>query len=131
MPAVFPHICRNPRRDRMSRLRPAHTLIAALALAATACQTATTTTRPATPAPVFSGPRVVPAPASLVVGNGAPFEVTRATVILVANNPEVRAIGEMLAALIRPPTGFPIGVVGDSANPVSAIRLGLAADRAA
>ncbi len=111
--------------------RIAHTFVASFALVAAACQTATTTTRPATPGPVSSGPRVVPVPASLVLGTGAPFEVTRGTVIIVANNPEVRAIGEMLAALIRPPTGFPIAVLGDSANPVSGISLGLAANRAA
>ena len=134
MQKAFPHICAvtySRRNFRMPRLaRVAHTLIASLALVGTACQTATTTTRPATPAPVFTGPRVVPAPASLVAGTGAPFEVTRATVVVVTNDPEVRAIGEMLAALIRPPTGFPVSVVGDSALPVSAIRLALA-DRAA
>ncbi len=89
----------------------------------TACQTAPPATRPA-PTPVISGPRLVPAPASMVVNGGAPFEVTRTTVIAVDGNPEVRAIGETLAALIRPPTGFPIAISVGAAD-AGAIRLGL------
>ncbi len=66
----------------------------------------------------------------MVVNGGAPFEVTRTTVIAVDDNPEVRAIGESLAALLRPPTGFPIAVsVG--ATDAGAIRLGLDPARAA
>lgn len=120
----------------MPRLpRVAHTFVASIALVGAACQTATTTTTttttPATTSPLISGPRLVPAPSSLIVGSGAPFEVTRATVISVDDNPEVRAIGEMLASLIRPPTGFPIRVVGSGDTASRAIRLGLAAGRAA
>ncbi len=99
------------------------------AVLGTACQTAPPATRP-TPTPVVSGPRLVPAPASMVVNGGAPFEVTRTTVISVDDNPEVRAIGESLAALIRPPTGFPIAVSVGAAD-AGAIRLGLDPARAA
>jgi hexosaminidase len=57
--------------------------------------------------------------------------VTRGTVVSVDDNPEVRAIGEALASLIRPPTGFPIRVVGSADTASSAIRLSLAPGRAA
>ena len=99
-------------------------------LAATGCQPATTTTTRPTPAPVVTGPRIVPLPASLVINGGPAFEVTRTTVIAVDDNPEVRAIGESVAALLRPSTGFPIAVsVG--APDAGAIRLTLDPGRAA
>jgi len=66
----------------------------------------------------------------MVLNGGAPFEVTRTTVIAVDGTPEARAIGESLAALIRPPTGFPI-MVSVGAADAGAIRLALDPARAA
>ena len=51
------------------------------------------------PRPTPLVPRLVPAPASMVTGAGGPFNVVRTTGVFVdASNPEVRSIGEMLAA---------------------------------
>lgn len=109
----------------------AFALALSVTMVGTACQTVPPTPSPSVPPPVVTTPRVVPAPASMVAGTGAPFEITRSTVIAVDDNPEVRAIGESLAALLRPPTGFPIAVsVGAAASVSGAIRLGLAPDRA-
>ena len=82
-------------------------LLATLSLAA--CTTApppTTATRP-----VITGPQIIPAPASLTMGAGAPYEVTRATSIVVdGSSPEVTAIAQGLGALMRKSTGFPLVV---------------------
>ena len=117
---------------------PALVLTLSGAMAGTACQTTPApavpsppgSVVPTPPAPVIVAPRVVPAPASLVSGTGAPFEVTRTTVVAVDGNPEVRAIGESLAALLRPSTGFAIPVVSGPADTVpSTIRLSIAPPR--
>ncbi len=106
-------------------------------IVATACQTVSRTPSPAAqapavPTPIVTSPRVVPAPASLVMGTGAPFEITRTTSIAVHENPEVRAIGESLAARVRPSTGFPIPVVATAADTSpGSIRLSLVSPRAA
>jgi len=56
-------------------------------------------------------PRIIPLPASLSLSSGAPFQVTKETrVTLVGSNPEVGAIGETLAALLRRATDFPAPV---------------------
>jgi len=84
------------------------------------------------PRPVSPAPQVVPAPASLVRAAGSPFEILRTTSIIVdTSNAEVRPIGEVLAAQIRRPTGFPITVSPTGAPPIGAIILRLAPDRAA
>ncbi|HJQ09939.1 MAG TPA: beta-N-acetylhexosaminidase [Gemmatimonadaceae bacterium] len=63
-------------------------------------------------------PQLVPAPVSMTSTQGAPFTLQRTSNIVVeAGNSEVTAIGEMLAALIRPPTGYPINVVGGATTP--------------
>ena len=63
------------------------------------------------PAPAALPPRIIPAPASVTLAAGAPFEITRTTrVTLAGGNSEVAAIGEALAALLRKSTGFPIPV---------------------
>src|SRR5450756_982231 len=105
----------------------------ALAVAGTilgvACQLPgpTPAPRPASPAP-----QVVPAPASLVLATGSPFEILRTTSIIVdTSNAEVRPIGDVLAALIRRPTGFPITVSPIGTPPIGAIILRLAPDRVA
>lgn len=121
-----------------------HAVVAALlTLLGVACQTAPVAAagpRPspisleATPAKPQEGvvqPRLVPAPASLVINPGPPFELTRASVIAVDDNVEARAIAEGLAELLRPAIGFPFSVV--VAGPDTArgsIRLRLANDRA-
>ena len=100
--------------------------LATLSLAA--CTTApppTTATRP-----VITGPQVIPAPASLTMGAGAPYEVTRATNIVVdGSSPEVTAIAQGLGALMRKSTGFPL-VVSTADTAANKIQLRLAADRA-
>ena len=100
-------------------------LIATLSLAA--CTTApppTTTARP-----VVTGPQVIPAPASLTMGAGAPFDLARTTSIVVdGSSPEVTAIAEALGALMRKSTGFPL-VVSTADTATNKIQLRLAADR--
>jgi hexosaminidase len=84
------------------------------------------------PRPVVTGPQIIPAPASLTITGGAPFELTRATSIVVeGTNPEVAAIGQALATLLRPSIGYPFAV--SSAPPDTAasnIYLRLAPERA-
>ena len=63
----------------------------------------------------------------MVTGPGAPFNVTRTTSIqLDASNPEVRAIGDALAAQIRKSTDFPVPVAPLSSATTGAIVLRLA-----
>jgi hexosaminidase len=51
------------------------------------------------------------------VAGGAPFELTTASrITTVGTNPEVAAIGESLAALLRRATGFPLPVTASSAG---------------
>ncbi len=97
----------------------------------TGCQS-TPLTKPTLPQPIVSGPRIVPVPASLVLGAGAPFELTRATVISVDDNPEARAVAESFAALFRPPTGFPVTIVAAGSDTAAgSIRLSIGAERGA
>jgi hexosaminidase len=68
----------------------------------------------------------------MVAGAGGPFNIVRTTGVFVdANSPEVRAIGEMLAAQIRRPTGFPVAVSPIGTPSVGAIILRLVSDRPA
>ncbi len=82
----------------------------ALALAGAAFVSACSPPAPARPPSPVSGtvaPRVIPAPASLTLTGGAPFELTRATrITLVGSSPELAAIGETLSALLRKSTQF-------------------------
>jgi hexosaminidase len=74
---------------------------------------------------------VVPAPASVVPGTGAPFAITATTAIVVpAEGGEVARIGEMLAVLLRPPTGFgiPVSAADGAARGAIVLRLGGPAD---
>jgi hexosaminidase len=65
-------------------------------------------------------PRVIPLPASLTLAAGAPFQLTRETRLTVADgNPDVAAIGEALAALLRRGTEFPVAVSGTSSGSAS------------
>ncbi|MFF4539392.1 beta-N-acetylhexosaminidase [Streptomyces aureus] len=65
--------------------------------------------------------RLVPAPASLEEG-GAPYRITAGTRIRVDATPEVRAVGEYLADILRPSTGYRLPV---SSHGAGAIRLRL------
>ena len=84
------------------------------------------------PQPVRVAPQLVPAPASMVLAGGSPFEIARTTGIYVdGGNPEVTSIGEVLAAQIRRPTGFPIAVSPLGTPSAGSIILRLASDRTA
>ncbi|HVS59951.1 MAG TPA: beta-N-acetylhexosaminidase [Gemmatimonadaceae bacterium] len=90
---------------------------------------------PAPPPAPQSGvlaPRIIPSPASLTLAGGAPFELTTASrVTLVGANPEVAAIGEGLAALLRRATGFPLPVSASSGGSGSgSVELRLVSDAA-
>ncbi|HZF73022.1 MAG TPA: beta-N-acetylhexosaminidase [Gemmatimonadaceae bacterium] len=97
-------------------------VVLTLALASAACRPASVPV----PQPVTRPPQVVPAPASITPVGGAPFNLARTSTIVVdAGNAEAAAIGEMLAELLRPPTGFPVTVSTASSGP-GAIVLRLA-----
>src|SRR5919199_2860568 len=60
-----------------------------------------------TPLAALGDHRVIPVPASVVAGTGAPFALTATTAIVVpSGNAEAARVGEALAALLRPATGF-------------------------
>ncbi|MBW3576045.1 MAG: beta-N-acetylhexosaminidase, partial [Actinobacteria bacterium] len=66
---------------------------------------------------------VIPAPAELRFSDGQPFTITAATTIRVeSGSAEVERIGEYLARILRPSTGFPIPVTAEAATPVARIR---------
>jgi hexosaminidase len=68
----------------------------------------------------------------MVLAGGSPFQIIRTTGIFVdGSSAEVTAIGEMLAALIRRPTGFPVVVSPIGTQSVGSIILRLAPDRTA
>ena len=101
------------------RLRPV-ALVAALV--GGACQPS------AAPAPTpqagATTPRLVPAPASMTLTGGAPFDLARtSTIVADASNPEVTAIAQTLASLIRRPTEFPMAVGTTSARGAIVLRL--------
>ena len=87
---------------------------------------------PPAPQPGAPAPRIIPSPVSLTLAGGAPFELTHATrVTLVGANPEVAAIGEGLAALLRRATGFPLPVSASSGGSGSgSVELRLVSDAA-
>ncbi len=54
----------------------------------------------------------------MAMSAGAPFSLARTSAIVVdAGNPEATAIGEMLGAQLRPPTGFPLAVAAGNSSP--------------
>ncbi len=94
-------------------------LSATLLLAA--CTTMPAPAPTTTPRPVVAGPQIIPAPASLTLSTGAPFEVTRTTKIVIDGtlpNAEITAIAQGLGTLLRPATGFPLPV---SSNPADTL----------
>jgi hexosaminidase len=66
----------------------------------------------ATPTPLD---RVVPAPASLAPG-GSPYRITRGTRIRVDGSRETRGVGEYLAGILRPSTGYRLPVTAHGAG---------------
>ena len=97
-----------------------------------ACTTVPSSTTTA-PRPVITGPQIIPAPASLTIGSGAPFDLSRRTTIVVdGNNAEVTAIAQAFAAIVRPSTGFALAILPAVADTTASnIYLRLATDRAA
>lgn len=79
-------------------------LLVAAAGAFTTGAAATPGAPPATPLG-----QVVPAPSSVAPG-GAPYRITRDTAIRVPDTREARRVGEYLAAVLRPSTGYPLPV---------------------
>jgi hexosaminidase len=83
------------------------------------------------PRPMITGPQLIPAPSSLTLRSEAAFDLNRATSIVVDGaNPEVAAIAQSFATILRPSTGFPLVVTSSIADSVAGnIHLRLAADR--
>ncbi|MGW7359070.1 beta-N-acetylhexosaminidase [Streptomyces sp. NPDC054802] len=69
--------------------------------------------------------QIVPAPASVSPG-GAPYTLTAATRIRTDASPDARAVGERLAEVLRPSTGYALPVTTEPA--ARSIRLRLAAE---
>ena len=89
-------------------------LAAAAALALAGCNARVTVTNAPAPTPA---PQLVPAPASLVMGQGTPFTIMASTGI-VAQGDGAAQVAEVLAAKLRPPTGFPLPIAqGNSVAP--------------
>lgn len=106
-------------------VRASHLVLALILVGCRASVSTTVTQAPTAPAaalrPASTTPRVIPAPASLVVNNGDPFVVTAATRIVVdPGNAESARTAEFLAAIVRPSTGFPIAIsTTDAPNSIS------------
>jgi hexosaminidase len=103
----------------------------ALALAGTVFVWACSPPAPAPPPSPMSGtvaPRVIPAPSSLALAGGAPFELTRATrITLVGTSPELSTVGAGLASMLHKSTDFPFPVTtssGGSGSGSIELRLG-------
>ncbi|GHI07496.1 beta-N-acetylhexosaminidase [Streptomyces cellostaticus] len=88
---------------RLTRILGSLLLLAAAGVSAVGAAPAA---RAATATPLD---RVVPAPASVTPG-GSPYRITRATLVHVDGSAEVRRIGEYLAGILRPSTGYPLPV---------------------
>ncbi|WP_431047769.1 beta-N-acetylhexosaminidase [Streptomyces sp. P1-3] len=78
---------------------------------------------PAAPADADPRARVVPAPATVAPG-GTPYTLAKSTAIRVPGNAAARAVGDYLAGVLRPSTGYPLPVT--TAAGASGIRLRLA-----
>ncbi|MBV9879241.1 MAG: beta-N-acetylhexosaminidase [Gemmatirosa sp.] len=70
---------------------------------------------------------VVPMPTSVVAGSGAPFTLAATTAVVVpTSGGDAARVGEMLAAMLRPATGFTLAVsASDAVAPSGAIALRL------
>ncbi|HEX6070767.1 MAG TPA: beta-N-acetylhexosaminidase [Longimicrobiaceae bacterium] len=68
---------------------------------------------------------VIPAPAEVRPAGGAPFAITAGTAVVVETAaPEVQAVAEQLAHILRPATGFPIPVSPSAGAGAIVLRLG-------
>ncbi len=72
---------------------------------------------------------IVPAPASVRPADGTTFALRETTAIVTADSPEVRRVGEYLAAALRPATGYGLPVT-DAGPTQGAISLQLTDDAA-
>jgi len=90
------------------------------------------------PAPLAEPPRIIPTPESITIGTGAPFAITKATVIRVDNgSAEALQVAEAFGALVRTATDYPlpaslvpVGAPDTTPGAGNAIHLALASDRA-
>ncbi|MFF0778596.1 beta-N-acetylhexosaminidase [Streptomyces sp. NPDC003720] len=105
---------------RLTRVLGSLLLVAAAGVTAVGAAPAPAAAAAATPLA-----RVVPAPAQAQPG-GRPYRVTPATAVRVDGPDEVRRIGEYLAGILRPSTGYRVPVTGQGAG---GIRLRLSGDR--
>ncbi|HET8654448.1 MAG TPA: beta-N-acetylhexosaminidase [Longimicrobiaceae bacterium] len=79
------------------------------------------------PAPLPAGNAVIPAPASMRLTGAPPFQLTADTrVVVPAGGGEAARVGDYLAGLLRPATGFPLQVESAGGGGTSAITLRLA-----
>jgi hexosaminidase len=103
--------------------------VALVCVAVAACRpSATTRPAPSSPARIS----IIPAPVSLTTASGAPFALDSSTRIIVeAGTDSAVMVGEALAALLRPATGFPLSVGrGSDSRPSGAVVLRLNPSRA-
>lgn len=101
-----------------------------LIVAAGSCRTSGPSLPPS-PVRAPRAPRIVPAPVSITSVTGTAFPITTATsVVADASNAEVTRVAQMLAALLRPSTGFDIPVAGASPAGTGTIAFRLVSDAA-
>ena len=85
---------------------------------------------PTTQQPIAMTPRIIPAPASITVASGDAFMLSvSAQIVIDPGNAEVSRTAELLAAIMRPSTGFAIPV-STGASSGGAIVLRLSTDAA-
>ena len=99
----------------MTEFRPQHQrTLAALVFTALAVVGCPGPRTPGAPSPARAPNSVVPAPVSIRVNQSEPFRLDSTTSIVTTAVAEVTRTGELLAALLRPATGYPIPIVGDA-----------------
>jgi hexosaminidase len=91
-----------------------------------ACRSTTPVTS-GTPAPIAArAPSVLPTPSSMRLDGGAPFVIVASTPVVVEGGEAAAGVARSLLALLRPSTGFPLGIVSAAAAGTQpAIRLAL------
>jgi hexosaminidase len=57
---------------------------------------------------------LIPLPTSVSFGGGEPFRLDSTVAVVASGGSEIARTGELLAAVLRPSTGFPIPVISDS-----------------
>ncbi|WP_217162553.1 beta-N-acetylhexosaminidase [Streptomyces sp. AC512_CC834] len=122
---MIPHRRHHRTTPRITRLLGALLLVAAVGAMTTGAAPDRTSTPTPTPTPAPTPlDRVIPAPASVDPG-GAPYRITRGTRIRVDDSREARRVGDYLADLLRPSTGYRLPVTSHS-HGHGGIRLRLA-----